>query len=379
MVSAPGCRKEFGESPSNRDSVAVELLDVRRRPIDRALFHAAAALTAGLLLIWTFRDVRPTDVSALLNRIGPWGAALLLLPQLTSAAFETCGWRLSFWCAKVRYLPLLRVRLATESAAACLPAGVVFAESLKLPLLVHHLGLSVPESVSAIAARKYLLLTSQAAYIMIAVGLGWQALMQASPGVLGRGFLPELILACAVALALAGLGTRLLLSQGHVADSVRRSLAQLPIPALQRAVAANASSFAETDGNLQRFFQMHWARESVTSVWFLAGWVVEALETFLILRFLGIDLDFLTVMSFEVILSLVKSLVFVLPAGLGVQDAGYVIFLRALGVPDASTAGAAFSLVKRTKELAFAALGFWLLTGDLRFARSALSGPSPEH
>jgi uncharacterized membrane protein YbhN (UPF0104 family) len=59
-----------------------------------------------------------------------------------------------------------------------------------------------------------------------------------------------------------------------------------------------------------------------------------------------------------------------LPAGLGVQDLGYVLFLKALGVPDATTVGTAFVLMKRGKDLFWVLLGFGLLAvGERREAR----------
>ena len=44
-------------------------------------------------------------------------------------------------------------------------------------------------------------------------------------------------------------------------------------------------------------------------------------------------------------------------AGLGVQDVAYVLTFRALGIPEATTVGMAFVLLKRAKDL------FWILTG----------------
>jgi hypothetical protein len=251
--------------------------------------------------------------------------------------------------------------MATESAAACLPAGVLLAESLKVPMLVQGVGLSVPGAVSAIAARKYLLLTSQSIYILLAVALGWSALDRASTSLLGASYLPTALAISGVVVALAGAGMRVLLSQGGVATRLRALLARSPIPAIRRAVAVHAERFHETDHRLQRFFALSSSSEAAITACFIAGWLFEALETFVILRLLGVELDFFAVLSFEVGLSLVRSLVFIVPAGLGVQDAGYVLFLRALGVPDAATLGAAFSLIKRAKEIAWAAFGFGLL------------------
>jgi uncharacterized membrane protein YbhN (UPF0104 family) len=63
--------------------------------------------------------------------------------------------------------------------------------------------------------------------------------------------------------------------------------------------------------------------------------------------------------------SLVRNVVFVVPAGLGIQDAGYAACFGALGVPEAASLGAAFVLLKRGKELFWIALGYGLLATDL--------------
>ncbi len=89
---------------------------------------------------------------------------------------------------------------------------------------------------------------------------------------------------------------------------------------------------------------------------------------------LGVSLSPGTALAIEVAASFMRSLAFVVPNDLGVQDAGYVAMLAAFGVPDAATAGAAFIVLKRAKELAWMALGYLLLL--LGGSRSLLgSGP----
>jgi hypothetical protein len=63
----------------------------------------------------------------------------------------------------------------------------------------------------------------------------------------------------------------------------------------------------------------------------------------------------------------------VLPAGLGVQDLGYVLFLRALGVADPLVTGAAFSLIKRGKEALWIAVGYACLLSSRRRSVPALA------
>ena len=59
------------------------------------------------------------------------------------------------------------------------------------------------------------------------------------------------------------------------------------------------------------------------------------------------------------------------------QDLGYVAALGALGVPDAVTAGAAFVVMKRAKELAWALVGYASLLAPGARAERPLPARSP--
>jgi hypothetical protein len=83
------------------------------------------------------------------------------------------------------------------------------------------------------------------------------------------------------------------------------------------------------------------------------------------------DLSFAAVLAFEPVVSFARSAAFFIPAGLGVQDAGYMAFLQRAGIPDAVNRAAAFVLLKRFKELVWIAVGWILL---LATRRSSLRG-----
>lgn len=61
--------------------------------------------------------------------------------------------------------------------------------------------------------------------------------------------------------------------------------------------------------------------------------------------------------SIEAGLSLVRSLAFFAPGGLGLVDAGYLALVTALSPGDAGATAAAFVLVKRAKELTWIGVG----------------------
>jgi uncharacterized membrane protein YbhN (UPF0104 family) len=123
----------------------------------------------------------------------------------------------------------------------------------------------------------------------------------------------------------------------------------------------NARRFRHTDEALAAFFR-HDPAGLVPSVGlYLLGWLVRSAETWLFLRLLGVDVPFPAAMVIETALILVRAMAVPVPGGLGVQDAGYVLSLRALGVADATTVGTAFVLLKRGKDLFWVLLGFVLL------------------
>ena len=217
------------------------------------------------------------------------------------------------------------------------------------------------DGVAALVARKYLLLASQAATLLVVATLGFGILRSVSVGLVGFRGLEWIAVTAGGALAIGAVLTAAWLRQSAVAQGVFAMLAKVPVRPLARWLGASERRFSETDRSVSGFFAHGFGRHAVPALWFTLGWFFELLETAVILRVLGVDQPFVAAACLEVLLTLVRHVVFVVPAGLGVQDLGYVAGLAALGVPDAGSVGAAFVLVKRTKELGWIALGYVLL------------------
>jgi uncharacterized membrane protein YbhN (UPF0104 family) len=149
--------------------------------------------------------------------------------------------------------------------------------------------------------------------------------------------------------------------QGRVADRVRRALDRLGGRWLGSWLERNAPRFQKADETVARFFGRQPGRLATPVLFYLVGWLVRAAETMLFLRVVGVAVPLTAAMVMETALVLVRAVAVPVPAGLGVQDVGYVLCLRALGIPDATTIGAAFVVLKRGKDLAWILLGFLLL------------------
>ena len=329
----------------------------------------ASGLTALTLLFWTFHRVNLARVSESMAGVGLLGFALIATPQLLSLCLECIGWRRVFRVlgSSVAVRQLLRVRLATEALAQTLPLGVVWAESLKPLMLGRHAGLKTSDSVAGIVARKYLLMASQAVYVALFAVCGFATLRRLSVSLFGHAEIAWFAFAVSGLLCLLAFGVSGAFTCGRVADRVLGLLRSLPSRRLREHLNLRQAAFAHTDDLTARYFAAGFVQTTLApGVFFLCGWLFESLESFLILKLLGVQLDFVTVASVEVMLSFVKNVLFILPSGIGVQDIGYVSCLAALGVPDALNLGAAFSVLKRGKELFWATLGYALLASEAR-------------
>jgi len=346
---------------------------VTSSPPSRQVWFKTAALALALVaLAWTFRDVRVERVAGLLGRLGALGVVAVLACQAAAMTFDTLGFRAAFAMlgARANFRALLWVRVATEALVLAVPGGAVVAEPIKVPLLRRQAKLELTQAIAGVVARKYLLLAGQGLWI------GLSALLRLF--IVWRTHAPEQLAGFVALVGLAGacvagaaLLLRLLLSRGTIATRLKGWLGRVPSQVLRQKLLHSQVTFKKTDGKLAQFFAGRRSREAGALLLLVGAWAAETLETFLCLRLLGVELSFGVVATMEVSMTLLRNVAFVVPAGIGIQDAGYALFLRALGVADATELAAAFTLLKRSKELALVALGLGLLSTDQALQRRA--------
>jgi uncharacterized membrane protein YbhN (UPF0104 family) len=241
-------------------------------------------------------------------------------------------------------------------------------------LLLVRRGLELPLALTGIAARKYLLMTSQSLYVALAAVAGFAGLELASRELTGHGGLGWLLASSGLAIGAAALAGRAALVRGRLATRARCWVERFRGARARRAgacveasnAAPRAAAPGATDRRLEQFFALGRREELGVTAWFFGSWLCEAFETYLLLRLLGVPIELGNALGIEVVLSLSRMIVFMVPGGLGVQDAGYVLLLGALGIPNPVESGAAFAVLKRGKEVCYAVLGYALLAIDLR-------------
>lgn len=325
------------------------------------VFWAVAVLLGTLSIALLLRDVRIDGLQVLLHRVGI-GVLLVPLPQLIGLALETWGWQKTIGIAwrPVAFRTLFSIRLSTESIGQLAPGGPVLAESMKPSLLLRHAGMPLALGVGATLQRKYVRLVAHGLYVLGAGVLGWSALQAVPSGLVGPA-LGWLLLGFGLALLLAAQGMFMAFGKGRLATRTYATLRKFPLASLRRWVYGARHQFGAVDRDVRRFFALEPRQMALPVAFCLAAWFTEALESWLILRLLGADVPFLLLLGLDVAVSLCRQIAFFVPAGVGVQEAGYLLVLSTLGLGDPITLTGAFALLKRCKEgtLALAAFALW--------------------
>lgn len=312
------------------------------------------------------------EVARLIAAIGP-GLALVPIPYLLMLLLDALGWRLLLPPARrgIGLARLMRARAVAEAVGVSLPSAGVASEAVALHVLNGQQRVPVAEGLASLAARRVLVVLGHG--LVLAMGALVCALGAAPVALPGQLWL--LAVAAGALLALAWLIPQALV-KGSLAERAHRTLRTLPGGRLRSWLDRNAGGFPETDRELARVFRRGFRAQAAATLLYLTIYLAEVGETWLILRLLGAGVGFVQVLSFESLLSLLRVVVFFLPAGLGVQDLGYVAVLHGLGLPRAASLGAAFVVLKRLKELSWMAAGYLLLLAPRRKANDQPERPA---
>jgi putative membrane protein len=92
-------------------------------------------------------------------------------------------------------------------------------------------------------------------------------------------------------------------------------------------------------------------RLAAACTWQLGGFILGSFETWLALQLLGFPITVWDAVAIEAVTQSVRHIIFFVPAGLGVQEGGLVLFGNMIGLP--ADAAIALSLVKRAREIGF--------------------------
>jgi uncharacterized protein (TIRG00374 family) len=286
--------------------------------------------------------VAQNDPAAIVGSIADlsWRLAVVLcFPVTLVTVFDTLGWRFAFRRDGARFGALYASRLAGEAFNMTTPAALS-GEAVKAWLLRGHAPLDA--ALASVVVAKTTITIAQGLFLLLGIVVAWRSILSGS--LLLRAMLWFLGLeALAIALFV------LVQTQG-VFGRIGRMLDRLGIrPTRGRA------TLGRVDSALGEFYRTAPQRLVLSVAAHFCAWALGAVETWLILKFLGSEVSLATATVIEAFGTSVKVATFLIPASIGALEGGFVATFVALGL--ASATAISFSLVRRAREVLWIAIG----------------------
>jgi uncharacterized membrane protein YbhN (UPF0104 family) len=319
-----------------------------------------AGLLAGIALIaYLFSKVDLAGSFRLVRSIG-LSSLLILLPYFFLHLLETLAWRrlIPKENGAVPFFSLFKIQMVSETVSMTLPAGVAVGEPLRPWLCRKFLGIPLPDGFASVAIRKLLLSVTEGFYTLLGAIAGFRLLQSASVQVVGFKGLGVIMIIAGIAISFAFMLLLLVMINGSAAQNLHRFLMKIPFEKVRQWLLSKEEGFTETDQKLQRVKADGIKSLLPVMVIYVAAWMTLAIESYLILNFLGLKVTFFQVLAFDTALTILRAIFFFIPSGLGIQDLGYLAFFHALGLPDYLAYGGAFVLLRRLKEVIWYSIGY---------------------
>jgi len=300
--------------------------------------------------------IGPGALAGEMHKLG-FNLLWVLLPSVVIYMLDALGWRytLGRHADKIRYDRLFLTRMAGEAVNYTTPGMYLGGEPMKAYLLSRH-NVPLVDGMASVVTAKTTMTLAEVAFIMLGVGLGAVLLSRSTdvlvPTLFGLG-----LLGFGVGLFLAVQRFGLFMSLLRMLDRVGVRIAWLK--ARERKLEALDDAIRYFYGRDRRGFLLAFAS-------FFVGWLVGAVEVYLILYFLGLPVDWLTAIAIEALAVFAKGGTAFIPGSVGGQEAGTVLVFVAFGLTEA--AGVTFSLVRRIREIIWIAFGLWALAMGGRVA-----------
>jgi putative membrane protein len=297
---------------------------------------ARIALIAGLgVMILLIAHEGALGIIKLLSKAG-WMLLLLLPLHVLPLLLDAAGWR-AIIVARCKLLTLFLIAVVRQAVNGLLPVANIGGELVGIRLLART---GVDGTLAAASVIVEVLLTVVCQYLFVALGVVFllhitQAMRLTNELLLG-------LAASAPVIALL----IVLLRHGSVFERLQHIAARFG-PNLRE---SGVTRGADVDGAIGTLLRAR-ARLARAIGWQFAGLLAECLETWAALWLLGVSVGFSKALILESLTQAARQFLFIVPAGLGVQELGLVAVGHVLGI--GSDAALALSLAKRMTRIVF--------------------------
>jgi putative membrane protein len=310
-------------------------------------------LVSGVILLAVL--VWRNDPQAILQSIRQLSWRLLIViafPFTLVHLLDTLGWRFAFRTDRVPFGALFSARLAGEAFNLTTPTASVGGEPVKAWLLRAHVPLDA--SVPSVIVAKTTITVAQGLLLVVGLPCAWMLLPHDSP--LLRAMLWLLLLEV---LAVAAF---VIFQVGGLLRRSGRLLRRIPF------LARLVDGLNRLDDSLAGFYRREPLRLTLSTLFHFLGWLVGAVEVWVALHLLGIEISLVAALLVEAFSTAVRFATFMVPASIGALEGGHVAMFAALGL--GATTGLSFSIVRRIREAAWIGVGFLALAAWRGFGQA---------
>ena len=297
----------------------------------------------GLAVIaWSIHHIGWAPVLEALARLTWWQLVLVCLPYAAIMGVDTLGWRFAFPGDAAPFCRLFGARLAGEALNLVTAVGSVGGEAVKAWLIRRDVAYA--ESVPSVVIAKTTITIAQALFLLIGVALAWTM-----PATDSRVITAMLWLLVVEVAAVAG----------FVAVQVVGVVGRAGRLLEWFGVVRRDDYAQQLDAALRDYYRRDWRRLALSTGFHLGGWLLGAVEAYLILFFLGISADLVTATVIEALGAGVRFATFLVPASLGAFESANAAAFEAMGL--GAGAGLAFSFVRRARQIGWIGVGLLVL------------------
>jgi uncharacterized membrane protein YbhN (UPF0104 family) len=291
-----------------------------------------------------------------LGRLAWWQFLLICAPYALISAVDTLGWRFAFTTSRAPYWRLFGARVAGEAVNLVTAVGSVGGEAVKAWLIRRDV--TYEESVPSVVIAKTTIVIAQAIFLVIGILLAWLVLPIESSVIRGMLWL---------------LGVEVLAVAGFVGVQLAGLIGRMGRLLARVGLVAAPEYATELDRALRDYYRRDWRRLALSVAFHTFGWILGALEAFVMLWALGVAAGPLTSTVIEALGSGVRFASFLVPASLGAYEGANAAAFGALGYGAAT--GLAFSLVRRARQAVWIGIGALVLV-FMRWSDARASTPA---
>jgi uncharacterized protein (TIRG00374 family) len=312
----------------------------------------------GLLAVLVI-DNDPRAIGASIAQLSWRLAIIVLFPAILVSAVDALGWRYAFLRNDLPFTTLFSVRVVGEAFNMATPTATLGGEAMKSWLLRGRLPMS--QTLPSVIVAKTTITVGQVLLLLLGVLLARATVAAETPLLTVMQWL--------VVVEALALGTFAVAQTRGLLGRSGRLLQRLGV----NPPAATGETLGRVDEVLARYYRDHPGRLSLSIALHFMGWLLGAVETWLILDFLGVPVSLLTATVIEAFGMAIRVATFLIPGNIGALEGGYAATFAALGL--GSTAGVTFSLVRRIREVTWIALGLLLFAIMRPAASTAVAVP----